>query len=133
MILSHVWRLQVLQNEEVGRCGFQVGVVKTLLEEDPGASNNREEVVPQGHLCLPGTPPDSLVIDGELLDEVDDGGQEGVRDGLRRGGLFLQHLVQQQLQAVLEVGEGHARPGNLPRVVAQVAADQLSQDGVQKQ
>ena len=97
MILRHAWRLQVLQNEEVGRCGFQVGVVKALLEEDPGASNNREEVVPQGHLSLACTPPNGLVKDGKLLNEIYHRRQEGVGYWLCRGGLLLQNFVQQQL------------------------------------
>ena len=43
-----------------------------------------------------------LVKDWKLLDEVDDGGEEGVGDGLRRGRLLLEHLVKEQLEAVLQ-------------------------------
>ena len=44
-------------------------------------------------------------------------------------GLFLQHRVQQQLQAVLEVGQGGAGGGQLPGVLAEVPPDQLPGEG----
>jgi hypothetical protein len=71
--------------------------------------------------------------DWKLLDEFNDGRQKGIGDGLVGGGFFLEDLVQKELKAVLEVRQRHARPADLPRVVAQVAANQLAQDRMQKQ
>lgn len=65
------------------------------------------------------------------MNELDDAGQLRVGQRLLAGGLLLQHLVQQQLQRVREVRQRGARARDLPRVVAQVAAEQLAQDLVQ--
>lgn len=133
VILRHRRRLQVLQDQKVGGGSLQVLDVQTLLEQGPGGTHHREEVGPKGDLGLAGASADGAVVDRELLDELYDGRKLCVRDRLCGSCLFFQYFVEEKFEAVLEVGKVHAGPGNLPGVVAEVPANQLTEDGVEEE
>ena len=59
---------------------------------------------------IPKTAGLSLPVNRERSDEVDHRGQERVGDGFLAGRLLLQHAVQQELQAVLEVRQLDTAP-----------------------
>ena len=124
-------RFHVLQNNQVRGCNIQLFEFHAALEQGAGVGGGGEEVGPERHFGLAGALDDRGQVDGELLNELEHAGQQGVRDGLFAGGLLLEHFVQQQFQRMGEVRQSSAAAGDLPGVEPQVASNQLPEDVVE--
>lgn len=120
-----------LQNYEVRSSSFELVLLQALLEQISRLSSRRKQVRPERNLCLACTLNDRLQVERELHDELDYARQLRVRNRLLAGRLLLQDLVQQQLERVREIREVVAAASNLPRMVAEVAPDQLPEYLVQ--
>ena len=94
-------------------------------------AHSSEQVLPESDLCLAGAPHHGLAVDGEGADEIHNTWQQSVRNGFFGCGLLLQHRVEKELQAVLEVGELGAGAGDLPGVLAKVPPYELSEELVE--
>lgn len=95
-----------LEYDQIGGCCVQVLSHETFLKKVFGVSHSSKQVVPQGIFSLSGTVNNGLQKQGELGDEFGHSGQQRIRDGLPRCGLFLKYDVHHQLHDMREIGEG---------------------------